>query len=87
MAHHTRKVYLNQQLKANLRELDQNGVLIIVDYKMRVNPQSTRETKADFYGKRGFTLHSVLVYTKSEDNRNLNISVFDHWSSDTKQDA
>jgi len=87
MAHHARKIYLNQQLKANLRELDHNGALIIVDYKMRVNPQSARETKADFYGKRGFTLHSVLVYTKSENDGNLNISVFDHWSNDTKQDA
>ena len=40
MAHHAQKIYLNQQLKANLRELDYNSALIIVDYKMRINPQS-----------------------------------------------
>ncbi len=75
LAHQTRKVYLNAQLKANLLELDNDGALLIVDYK------------AEFFGKRGWTLHSVLLYTKNEAEANLNITAFDHWSLDTKQDA
>lgn len=45
------------------------------------------ETKAEFFGKRGWTLHTVLLYTKNEAEANLNITAFDHWSLDTKQDA
>jgi hypothetical protein len=53
LAHHIRKTYLNFQLKTNLQELDQDGALLIVDFKMRILPQSSRETKAAFFGKRG----------------------------------
>src|SRR5207302_1211196 len=71
----------------NLLELDNDGALLIVDYEMRILPKTARETKAEFFGKRGWTLHSVLLYTKNEAEANLNITAFDHWSLDTKQDA
>jgi hypothetical protein len=87
LAHHARKTYLNYQFKINLQELDQDSALLVVDYKMRILPQSSRETKAAFFGKRGWTLHSVLVYTKNEDKITHNVEAFDHWSNDTKQDA
>jgi hypothetical protein len=32
-------------------------------------------------------LHSILVYTKSDKNTQINIEAFDHWSCDAKQDA
>ena len=32
-------------------------------------------------------MHSILLYTKDQNTNNLNISAFDHWSGDTKQDA
>ena len=60
---------------------------MIVDYKMKILPQSARETKTEFFGKRGWSLHSVLVYTKNIEKNCLNIQVFDHWSDDTRQDA
>jgi hypothetical protein len=63
LSHQTRKVYLNAQFKAALSELDSNGALFIADYKMRVLPQSARETKQDFFGKRGWTLHTILITT------------------------
>ncbi len=87
LAHHVRKTYLNYQFKTNLRKLDQDNVLLIVDFKIRILPQSSRETKAAFFGKRGWSLHSVLVYKKNDDNITLNVEAFDHWSNDTKQDA
>ncbi|RHZ88774.1 hypothetical protein Glove_21g132 [Diversispora epigaea] len=86
LSHQTRKVYLNSQFSISLQELDENGALIVVDYKMRVLPKSARETKDEFFGKRGWTLHTVLVYTKKENNK-LDICAFDHWSNDTRQDA
>ncbi|RHZ60633.1 hypothetical protein Glove_351g19 [Diversispora epigaea] len=88
LSHQTRKVYLNAQFKPMLNSLDNNGAVIICDYKMRVLPKSARETKSEFFGKRGWTLHSILIFThNSEKNTELNISAYDHWSTDTKQDS
>src|SRR5436190_22207581 len=87
LAHQTRKAYLNAQFNAILRELDDYGAIIIVDYKMRILPATSRETKSEFFGKRGWTLHSILVYRKNKNTQNMNIEAFDHWSDDTKQDA
>jgi hypothetical protein len=87
MSHHARKIYLNAQLPATLAQLNSDEALIIVDYKMRINPKKARETKDEWFGKRGWTLHSTLLYTKDLDTNHININAFDHWSSDTKQDA
>ena len=87
-AHQARKTYLNAQFKAALLRLDKNGAVIIVDYKMKILPQSAREIKSDFFGKKGYTLHTLLVYTKKfDDPTSLNLEVLDHWSSDPTQDA
>ncbi|RIA83698.1 hypothetical protein C1645_833382 [Glomus cerebriforme] len=78
----------DESLKAfNLDELDEDEAVIIVDYKIRILPHNARETKSQFFGKRGWTLHSSLVYTKDTINNKLNIQVFDYWSDDTGQDA
>ncbi|GET50358.1 hypothetical protein GLOIN_2v1790442 [Rhizophagus irregularis DAOM 181602=DAOM 197198] len=68
-------------------ELDEEGAVMIVDYKMRILPQSAQETKTEFFGKRGWSFHSVLIYTKNAEQNQLDIQVFDHWSNDTRQDA
>src|SRR2546429_5554388 len=86
LAHQARKVYLNSQFKARLAKLDNNGAILICDYKMRILPKSARETKDKFFGKHGLTFHTILVYTKIDTNQ-LNVQAFDHWSTDTKQDA
>lgn len=87
MSHHARKIYLNAQLPATLSQLDDEEALMIVDYKMRINPKKARETKDEWFGKRRWTLHTVLLYTKDQNTDNLNINAYDHWSGDTKQDA
>ncbi len=74
---------MNTHVQVNLDKLDENRAVIIVDYKMRILPYNARETKSQFFGKRGWTLHSSLVYTKDIINNKLNIQVFDHWSNDT----
>ncbi|CAG8636726.1 4917_t:CDS:1, partial [Scutellospora calospora] len=80
--YHMRKTYLNSQINANIQELDHKEILLIVDYKMCINPQSVYETKPEFYEKYSFTLYSVLIYTKNEDNTIFNISTFNYWSND-----
>jgi hypothetical protein len=86
LAHQARKVYLNNQFKAKLLELDNNGAILVCDYKMRILPKCARETKENFFGKRGWTLHTILVFTR-RDSSQLDVQAFDHWSTDTKQDA
>ena len=78
---------MNTQFNAHLAQLDNDGALIIVDYKMRILPQKARETKKEFFGKRGWTLHSVLIFTKDTECDKMKVNAFDHWSDDTKQDA
>ncbi|RIB02162.1 hypothetical protein C2G38_2228581 [Gigaspora rosea] len=54
---------------------------------MKILCQKSRETKAEFFGKRGWSLHSVLMYTKDPNTNKINVNAFDYWSSDSKQDA
>ncbi|RHZ78758.1 hypothetical protein Glove_156g31 [Diversispora epigaea] len=86
-AHQTRKVFLNAQVQANLLELDSDRAVLIVDYKMRILPKSAREFKSEFFEKKGWTLYSILMYTKSENDEKLAVAAFDHWSADIRQDA
>ena len=87
MAHYAWKTYLNAQLNIELAQLDSDGALFIVDYKMRILSQSARETKPEFFGKHRQTLHFVLIYTKNGETNKPDIQAFDHWSGDTKQDT
>ncbi|GBC25905.2 hypothetical protein GLOIN_2v1767205 [Rhizophagus irregularis DAOM 181602=DAOM 197198] len=87
LAHSTRKIYLNSQFKATLASLDEDGALFVANYKMRILPRFARETKAEFFGKRGWTLHTILMFRKKENCEELEIRAYDHWSTDTKQDA
>jgi hypothetical protein len=86
LAHQARKVYLNNQFKAKLLELDDDGAILVCDYKIRILPKSARETKEQFFGKYGWTLHTILVFTK-RNALQLDVQAFDHWSTDTKQDV
>ena len=51
LSHQLRKIYLNSQFNAALCELKNNDAVLICDYKMKVNPKSSCETKGEFFGK------------------------------------
>jgi len=87
LAHQTRKTYLNAQFNAALLDLNEDGAILVVDYKMKILPKTARETKQEFFGKKGWALHTVLFYTKPEDSSEINIQAIDHWSKDGRQDA
>ena len=87
LAHQARKVYLNAQFNANLLDLNENGAVLVVDYKMKILPKSARETKAEFFGKKGWTLHTILMYTKQPGCQELDVHAYDHWSMDARQDS
>ena len=87
LAHLTKKEYLNSQFNANLLQLNNDEILIVVDYKIRILLKRIQETKQDFYAKRGWALHTVLIYFKNKESNELEIQAFDHWSNDNRQDA
>ncbi|CAG8520468.1 3003_t:CDS:2 [Scutellospora calospora] len=57
IAHHARKTYLNIHVKTNLEELDENGALLIVDYKMKILLQSISQA-IKRYVKLGYNIES-----------------------------
>ncbi|CAG8847158.1 26640_t:CDS:1, partial [Racocetra persica] len=67
--------------------LDKEEAILVVDYKMKILPKSTRETKQEFFGKKGWILHTVLVYTYPSDSGQLQVTAYDYWSADMHQDA
>ena len=71
LGHQAQKVYFNAQFNATLAQLDSEGALIIADYKMRILSKPACETKRDFFGKRGWALHTILVFRKIESLNNL----------------
>ena len=77
---------MNNQFKAKLSELDDDSAILVCDYKMRILPKSACETKKQFFGKRGWMLHTILVFTKCNALQ-LDVQAFDYWSTDTKQDV
>lgn len=85
LAHQARKTYLNAQFKAQVLKLDEKGALILADYKMKILPKSACEKKEQFFGKRRWSLHTIIVFTKK--NAIVEAQAFDHWSLDTRQDA
>ncbi|RHZ71090.1 hypothetical protein Glove_262g77 [Diversispora epigaea] len=87
LSHQARKTFLNAQFKSSLFQLNKDDALIVADYKMRILPKSARETKEQFFGKRGCILQTILIFTKKGDEMELDVNAYDHWSTDTKQDA
>jgi hypothetical protein len=88
ISHQLRKIFLNSQYKTALTKITETSAVLICDYKMKVLPKNSRETKQDFFGKEGWTLHSIIVIFKSMNEENqLSIEAYDHYSNDGKQDA
>ncbi|CAG8808579.1 12765_t:CDS:2, partial [Gigaspora rosea] len=53
LSHQMRKAYLNTQFNTNLLKLYNKGAVLVIDYKMKILPKSARETKQEFFGKKG----------------------------------
>ncbi|CAB5200722.1 uncharacterized protein OCT59_024507 [Rhizophagus irregularis] len=54
---------------------------------MKILPKSAKEIKAEFFGKKGWTLHTILIYTKKPGYQELDVHAYDYWSMDACQDS
>lgn len=70
-----------------LDNLQPGEAVVIVDYKMKLElGVRSREAQRDWYGKRGISLHGLLVIAQVSEDKKVT-EVIDLWSEDTKQDA
>jgi len=61
LTHQTRKTYLNAQFNAALLDLNEDGAILVVDYKMKILPKTARETKQEFFGKKALIIGLQMV--------------------------
>lgn len=70
-----------------LNSLQPGHAVVIIDYKMKLElGVCLRECQRDWYGKRGISLHGLLVIAQVDATRKVS-EVLDLWSEDTKQDS
>ena len=70
-----------------LDSLQPGDAVVIIDYKMKLElGVRLRECQRDWYGKRGISLHGLLVIAQVDATRKVS-EVLDLWSEDTKQDS
>ena len=67
-AHMLRTVNQEQAKEETLGALNDQSVLVIMDWAMKYLPQRYREQMSDFYGKRGKSLHVACVVFKIGEN-------------------
>ena len=70
-----------------LDNLQPGEAVIIVDYRRKLElGVRSHEAQRDWYGKRGISLHGLLVIAQISEDKKVT-EVIDLWSEDTKQDA
>jgi hypothetical protein len=71
MAHKTRVVQaqdaaalIDESMQQDVQESKQNGtkLMVVIDWKMKFEPVSYRESTSEHYGKRGISWHGVFAY-------------------------
>ena len=68
-----------------LEDLDENTILVIMDWAMKFQPKKYREKQCEWFGKRGLSWHVSSVISKHEDNE-LSVRSFVHIFDNSNQD-
>lgn len=87
VSHLLRTKHQSEYHKFTLENLKPGEAVIIIDYKMKLElGVRLSEIQRDWYGKRGISLHGLLVIAKVEESKTVS-EVLDLWCEDTKQDS
>ena len=87
-SHIVRKVVEAKATKADIRNLKPNQAIVDIDYKMKINSIYFRETKQQFFGKRGSACLGFMVYTNQEQKETeVDVNFYFLFSDDTQQDS
>jgi hypothetical protein len=83
-AHLIRTVNQERAKDEILQTLDNNSILLVIDWAMKYLPKKYREQMSDFYGKRGKSWHVACVIFKSGDS--YEVETFVHIFESCTQD-
>ncbi len=68
--------------------LKKDEAIVVSDFKMKINSLYFRETKRQFFGKRGTACLGFMVLTNAEEKvGEVDVHFFFFFSDDTKQDS
>lgn len=87
VSHLLRTKHQSEYHKFTLENLKPGEAVIIIDYKMKLElGVRLGEIQRDWYGKRGISLHGLLVIAQVEESKTVS-EVLDLWCEDIKQDS
>ena len=70
-----------------LNSLEPGDAVVIIEYKMKLElGVRLHECQRDRHGKRGISLHGLLVIAQVDANTKVS-NILDLWSEDTEQDS
>ena len=70
-----------------LNSLEPGDAVVIIEYKMKLElGVRLHECQRDWHGKRGISLHGLLVIAQVDANTKVS-NILDLWSEDTEQDS
>ena len=85
-AHILRAQNQDQAKQDALRSLDNNTVLVIMDWAMKFIQKKYREKQSEWYGKRGLNWHVSCIISTSDTERDLEVASYVHLFDSCAQD-
>ena len=77
-AHILRAQNQDQAKQDALRSLDNNTVLVIMDWAMKLTQVKYREKQSEWYGKRGMNWHVSCMISKSDTEHDFEVASYVH---------
>ena len=89
MKHHQLRAINQLQAKKDvINNLKPNQALLTADFAMKWIPAASRETQAEWYGKKGISWHIFYVIRKNPEGTDLERRVYQHvFKQQTRQDS
>ena len=85
-AHILRAQNQDQAKQDALRSLDDNTVLVIMDWAIKFTQMKYREKQSEWYGKRGLNWHVSCIISKSDAGHDLEVASYVHLFDSCAQD-
>lgn len=87
-SHIARKLVESQFSREQMRNLKEDEAIVVCDFKMKILNMYFRETKQQFFGKRGTSCLGFMIMTNTEGKvGEVDVTFFLFFSDDTQQDT
>ena len=87
-SHIVRKVVESKYSREQMQNLKEDEAIVVCDFKMKILPHFLKETKNEFFGKRGTACLGFMIITNTEQKEGeVDVQFYFFFSDDTKQDS